>query len=319
VRQTILVVAVLACAAGVFSWANASSASSGTRSHGKYISRPAPHGHVLLVAELHGGSAGWCLATATEDTAGCGGGPTSTGPIFAEGGCDSGEDETNVFALATSRVRAVSVEGGPPIPTITNATLPDGLRSVAIEIRGQKGQPPPDIRNGPCPRVSPLNAKLEPIHQQSRPGMPLRIQLPGALRWESPTTPPHGACQLSATHLPPETSARWGSVATRIRPYPGLIGQALLSCVDIDYFYLEEHALDSAVLLDAAHPGATPPPLSGMKPLAGHPGIFQAPGSEGERVARRIPGAWLVVEENDGIGLQVPLNLLESLRATIHL
>jgi hypothetical protein len=40
-----------------------------------------------------------------------------------------------------------------------------------------------------------------------------------------------------------------------------LIGQALLSCVDVDYFYLEEYALDAAVLLDAARPGATPPPL----------------------------------------------------------
>lgn len=205
-----------------------------------------------------------------------------------------------MYALTTSRVRAVSFDGGAPIPTSTNATLPDGLRSVAVEIRDQEGRAPPNIQ-GVCPRVTPLNAKLEPIRHRGKPGTPLDFKLPGTLHWERPKRPAHGACQLRATHLPPETSARWGSVATLIRPYRGLIGRALLSCVDIDYFYLEEHALDSAVLLDAAHPGATPPPLPGMKPLPGHPGIFQAPGSEGERVARRIPGVWLVVEENDEI------------------
>jgi hypothetical protein len=55
-----------------------------------------------------------------------------------------------------------------------------------------------------------------------------------------------------------------------------------------------------------------------MKPLAGHLGIFEAPGDGNEMAARRIPGAWLVVEENDGIGLRVPLALLEHLRASVH-
>lgn len=56
-----------------------------------------------------------------------------------------------------------------------------------------------------------------------------------------------------------------------------------------------------------------------MKPLAGHSGIFEAPGDGNEMAARRIPGAWLVAEENDDIGLQVPLALLEHLRAKVHL
>jgi hypothetical protein len=72
------------------------------------------------------------------------------------------------------------------------------------------------------------------------------------------------------------------------------------------------------VLLNASHPGATPPPLPGMKPLAEHRGIFYAPGCEGETAALRIPGAWLVVEEEDDIGLKVPVELLKSLRATIR-
>lgn len=56
-----------------------------------------------------------------------------------------------------------------------------------------------------------------------------------------------------------------------------------------------------------------------MKPLAGHPGIFEAPGSEGEIAARPITGAWLVVEEQDDIDLKVPVELLKSLQATIRL
>jgi hypothetical protein len=56
-----------------------------------------------------------------------------------------------------------------------------------------------------------------------------------------------------------------------------------------------------------------------MKPLAVHPGIFEAPGAEGELVARRVAGAWLVVEEEDRIGLKVPVELLEALHVTLAL
>jgi hypothetical protein len=89
--------------------------------------------------------------------------------------------------------------------------------------------------------------------------------------------------------------------------------------VDTTFIYREENHLRAAVLLDALQLGITPPPLPDMRPIAGHPGIFAAPGSQGETVARRIRGAWLVVEEQDGIGLRVPVELLEHLRATIHL
>jgi hypothetical protein len=56
-----------------------------------------------------------------------------------------------------------------------------------------------------------------------------------------------------------------------------------------------------------------------MKPLAGHPGIYTTPGVEGQCVARRIPSAWLVVEESGQIGLKIPLALLQALTAEIGL
>jgi hypothetical protein len=215
--------------------------------------------------------------------------------------------------LTTSEVAAVSVADGPPIPTHANSTLPDGLRAAAVEVLRSKGKP------WPCPRVTPLAANGRPIRKRGKPGRPLLVTLPGVRRWTESAHPPAGVCKLTATQLPRETVAYQGDVATQIRPYRGLLGRALLSCVDTVYINREEHHLTSAVLLNAEHPGAPPPPLPGMRPLAGHPGIYEAPGPEGERAARRTPGAWLVVEEEDDIGLRVPMELLESLRVTIQM
>jgi hypothetical protein len=70
------------------------------------------------------------------------------------------------------------------------------------------------------------------------------------------------------------------------------------------------------VLLDAAHPGSTPALLPAMQPLAGHPGVFRGPGVEGETIARRIPGAWLLVAK--GKGLQQRLLVLSHIHVSVH-
>jgi hypothetical protein len=276
-------------------------------------------------------------STARTGTTGCDVPRTSTGPIFAES-CESSEAAIDVYLLTRGEVAAVSIAGGRTIPTRANPTLPDGLRAAAIELIRHNGQPGLKFQLG-CPPVTPLDARGAAIHRRGKRGAPLAMTLPGTEGWEVPSeasaqvcagpadksrracrlpqASPSGACELTATRLPAEITPRWGTVATQIRAYPNLLGHAFLSCVDTFYFYLGEHALDAAVLLDAAHPGATPPPLPEMKPLPGHPGFFQAPASEGEIAARRIPGAWLVVEENDEIGLSVPVELLESLQAAI--
>jgi hypothetical protein len=242
---------------------------------------------------------------------------TSTGAIFAETGCEgAGERGIDIYALTTSEVVAVSVAGGMPIPTTTNFTLPDGLRAAAVEVLGHNGAPNIDRH---CPHMTPLDAHGKPIARKGKPGRPQAFKLPGTRQWQAPTRSPRGACELIATRLPRETVAYQGDVATRIMPYRGLLGGGFLSCVDTVYIYEEQHHLTAAVLLDASHPGAAPPPLPGMNPLAGHPGVFEAPGSGGQLAARRIPGAWIVVEEEDRIGLGVPVELLEHLRATIHL
>ncbi len=284
-----------------------------------YVSRPVPNSHVLLVPELQGGWAGWCLATSyragTRSGGTCGAVMrTSRGPIFANGGCEQDEMRIDVYALVTSKVAAVSVAGGAPVLTRTNSTLPDGLRTAAVEVLRRDGRP--NISRG-CPRITPLDAYGRPIDVRGKPGRPQAFKLPGAREWEAPVRPPAGACKFIAATLPGDLTAYEGAVTTRIRPYRGL-GRALVSCVDTVYVHHGEDQFTAAVLLNASRPGETPPPLPGMKPLAGRRGIFEAPGCDNERAARRVPGAWLVVEEAGG-GLRVPVEILEHLRATIHL
>jgi hypothetical protein len=294
------------------------------------------------VPQIDGGSAGWCMATARSTSRGgietCSDPTTSTGPILAET-CGRSETATYIYLLTRSEVAAVIVARGRPIFTHTNPTLPDGLRAAAIAVQGREGMPSSSI--GPrCPKVVPLNAEGMVIRRQGKPGKRLDVGLLGRQPWTAhldpvsescaapayelrsacrlPPMPPPGVCELTAARLPAGMTARRGMVASRIVAYPNLVGNAFLSCVDTEYSNLEENAFESAVLLDASHPGATPPSLPAMKPIVGHPGIYEAPGFEGEIVARRIPGAWLVVEEGGGIGLGIPIELLESLRVTIN-
>jgi hypothetical protein len=163
--------------------------------------------------------------------------------------------------------------------------------------------------------VTPLDASDNRIDKQGRLSIPLAIRLPRRY-WRPPAQPPSGVCQLASTRLPRETVPIEGTVATRVRPFPKLLGHALISCAETTYFYQNEHDLPTAVLLNAADPGAAPSDLPGMKPLAGHPSVFEAPP---DTFARRISGAWLVVEEEDDIGPSVPVELLEDVHATVHL
>jgi hypothetical protein len=286
---------------------------------GTLFSRAAPDSHVFLVPDLDRGHAGWCMATSTRSAGGGGDGcsapNTSTGPVFAAGCDGDGETSTDLYALTTSEVAAVSVDGGTPVSTSANPTLPDGLRAVAVELF-ERTEPRPD-HFVPCATVTPLGANGMPIRRRGVRGAPLEVRLPTS-SWEPPAHSSRGACHLDASELPHGTAVYDGEVTSGITPLRGLLGKALLSCAQTTFIYNEEHHLPSAVLLDAAHPGAMPLPLPGMTPVLGHPGVFEAPGPE-ERVARRIPGAWLVVEEEDEIGLRVPIELLQDLRATIRL
>jgi len=314
------VVVAIACSGG-------HSASASSEPRGAQVWRAAPGARVSLAPLLGAGEAGWCMqtithmvtATGSRASRACPDPPTSTGPIFAESCNGGGEKGAIVFVLTQGDVASVSIAGGARIPTTTNSTLPDGLRAASLEA--------PEYRAKfdffrHCPAVSAFDGSGNAIRTKAKRGSPLSIRL-HSRTWEHPKHPPVGACELDATKLRLGTVAWTGALATAIRSVPRLLGQAFLSCASTEYIHSGGHYISAAILLDALHPGATPPPLPEITPLAGHRGVFEVPGSEvpglaAWMVARRIPGAWLVVTEETPNGRVVPVELLENLRATIH-
>jgi hypothetical protein len=189
-----------------FVWMFCASLCSATAA-GLYVSRPVPDSHVLLVPELQGGTAGWCLATGYETTwegsSGCGEvTTTSTGPIVAGRGCEEGETGIQLYALTTSEVAAVSVYGGTPIPTTTNTTLPDGLRAAAVEVLRHNGHPSIGWH---CPRMTPLDADGKPIQDTGKRAARLRLvqRLPGAKEWDRGVPGEHQGWNTRRVNLGP--------------------------------------------------------------------------------------------------------------------
>jgi hypothetical protein len=275
---------------------------------------------VLLAPSLQGGTVGWCLTVVMSGQDACAVPEASTGPIVMETENCGGSDANVIVAYALVRQTvAVSIVGGPPIPTRTEPSLPNGLRAVFVEIRYQH-VPSKET----CPRFTPLDEDGKPITEGSTPTTPLAFQLPGLVRWQrrgSQRLPPGahlppGVCEISPIDLL-RFSARSGIVVRRIVPSRVALGPVFTSCASTEY-RSQESQMTAAVLLDAEHPGSKPAPLPGMKPAVGHAGVFQAHGSEGVLLGLRVPGAWLVVEEG-GTDLQEPLTLLEHLHATVHL
>jgi hypothetical protein len=224
------------------------------------------------------------------------------------------------FVLTTSKVAAVSIDGGRAIRTRAESALPDNLRAAVVELRGGPYRHVPgfsiNIRSVPLRSLhfTPLNSKGEPIPQATEQNAPLAFYLPGR-GWSRAASPPKGVCGIQANYLS-GLVAPAGFVLTRVQPHAGIIGRPFVSCASNSYS-LEGWPLVASVLLDATSPGSTPAALPGMKPLPGHPGFFQGPVAEGEAVAQRIPTAWLVVARGSGNAQR--LLVLEHLHATVHL
>jgi hypothetical protein len=272
-------------------------------------------GQVMLVPQITAGWAGWCMAVASGGSDGCVTYPAMSGPVVSES-WSAGGSVTIGAALTTGEVAAVSVDGGRPVRTRLASAVAGalGLRSVIVEIHSKKLEAED---NKSYPHFTPLGAKGVVIQRPAEQGIPLGVELP-VHRWRQPEHAPPGICELRVTEWP-GVSARWGGVVTAIgRSYSGPLGRPFLSCASTEYFR-EEQPAEAGVLLDGSRPGAPPPPLPAMRAVAGHPGIFEAGGrtGEGQMLGRRIPHAWLVVEEGGSTRAQ-RLALLEHLRATVN-
>lgn len=275
--------------------------------------------HVLLLPSIQGGLEGWCLATRPGQ---CEGARAFEGPIVAQSESGQGPPQHQIATVVTtSEVAAVSIDGGQAIPTQGDAILPDHLRTVVVEVQGGPSVRVPGFGIGPKPlQVIALNSKNEPI-QWAVPRGSLLFVTPSR-RWESPAKAPRGPCELHIEPMPGLMAER-GLVVDRVEPHVGLRVRPILSCVSTSFSF-KGSQLTAAVLLDATHPGTTPTSLPAMRPLAAHSGIFEALGGaiggladNGRILARRVPGAWLVVSGSESEAQR--LALLEHLHATVHL
>lgn len=218
---------------------------------------------------------------------------------------------TDGEALTLSNVHAVSIGGGPPIPTYTRPGLPFGLRAVAVEAPGVFG---PESRLL-LRRFIALDEHDNPLPQPTTSTPPRALERSEAgAGWHRPQDPSRGVCSIKAIRLRGIT-AQWGDVVTHLKSVEGIIGDGFISCIDTEY-YFQKWPFDAAVLLDAEHPlTATPVAIPNLSPVHGHPGIFSAIGGNGKILARRIHKAWLVLE--GGYTLQQRLTVFQHLHMTI--
>lgn len=285
------------------------SASCASDAH-QYSSVVAMNVPVLLVPDVHAGRVGWCMVKPGGGV--CPEGPAS-GPTVAEAWSTGGPPWFAAgYALTTASVSAVSVEGGHAIMTRHESALPDGLRAVAVELRGWRYKPGTP-RSVTHLWFTPLNARGQALPESRSVGSPLSVLTTTHLL-SDPEHPGSAACAIEIGATLVGLAATEGSVVTSITPYSARFGNPYLSCASTR-FKLENGSLLAGVLVDAAHPGATPAPLPQMRRLPGHDGVFEAPAFEGQMLARRIAGAWLVVQ---GEGVQQQLAVLEHIQAIVH-
>jgi len=272
------------------------------------LSFHARYPQVGLEPPLTAGFGGWCLVT--SESFGCMGERDVDSPIVAETTSEATVGTTAVVTgvAVTSRLVAAVKIGASSSSFATRAqnTLPDGMRAVAVEARSQ-----PTQARQMLPRFTPLDANGGTMRHSNRRES-LFFLFP-AKQWRRPARQPSGPCTIRSAHQA-GLSAQWGGVAETIEAHGDPIGGALLSCASTE-FYFEGEPMLAAVLLNAEHPGAAPPPLPGMRPVAGHPSIFSVLGPEGPVMARRIRDAWLAVD--GGTGAQ-RLTLLDRISATIR-
>jgi hypothetical protein len=316
--QSTVAIGVLACT--FLTTACAGSASS-TPQAGTLVGR---HEEVILQPFIGGGGGGWCVTTLRRSAPGMCPSyrmPVFRGPIIIENW--SGESSSTkvpvdeAVILTTGEVAAVSLEGSTPIATYAESALPNHMRAVVVDLRGGSGERVLGVEAPlPFPRThfAALNPRGEVIQETHTPGPPFEFRLPSQ-SWKQPTRAPSRICSLKVEHLP-NLKLVGGQTVIVVRPHIDIRGREFISCLHASYL-LDGWPLEVDVLLDAEHPGLTPARPPAIQPLAKHPGIFQEPGTQGETLARRIPGAWLLVSK--GEGLKQRLAVVKDLHVMLHL
>lgn len=277
-----------------------------------------PHNHVIairlpvaLVPELEAGGAGWVVCV-RPGAFGCHSTYAFDGRwpmVSTSWGAEGPDMVTRGIAVTEPQVKAVAIDrlmspvdvqrpkwapvrGTGVLPTYGESGL-FGLRVVAVEIFGtlplEKGR-----IGGPV--FLPLNSRGHEIPF----GPVLRSQILVA-----PVVKVHGAiyskgwpCRIASSPGGPRPFA--SQAVTALKPRQDIAGGGFISCASAEY-KVGGWTIVASVLVNARKPGARPAMLPGMRPMAGRPNVFEAPGREGPVLARRVKGGWLVVAEGHTI------------------
>lgn len=307
---------------GACALAGLTACSSGSNGHASTATPPyqsirAKNERMLLVPDIEVGNAGWCVLVPRKKV-GCEA-ERLTAPILKQDWSSSAPPQvTEGTALTTSQVAAVSVDGGPRIPTRSVHGLPDGLRAVAVELPGYELKRVG--RGGVRPRFTPFDARGRRIPQRLTRLRLTAFEIPSE-RVAEPARLRKGACLVEQAPALAGVVTPQAVSLVRVAPVGELMAGALLPCASTT-FRMGGAPIVATLLVDAAHPGSEPRPLPAMQQVAGRPGIVRGPAveqgtEEGEIVARRVRRAWLAVSK--GKDLQQRLTLLEHLRGTVHL
>jgi hypothetical protein len=260
-----------------------------------------------LVYEAANGESGWTSLSA----------PLELPLVSMDVGTTSTSEGKLAFVgllITRSDVAAVSIDGSPPIPTIPATGLPYELRSLLYEIPGVGAGA---FRRGQLRRqITPLAANGTRVEPSPAAGPPPKNPALETRQWERPAAPARGVCNMKADRIP-GLVAESGTVVSVLRPLVGVPGRPFITCAATTYKYRADPQLAAYVLLDAEHPRASPAAIDGLGPVEGPGDPFESSFRGGYFVARRVHGAWLVVE--GGRDVTQRLSLLAHLRVTVHL
>lgn len=302
------------------------------------------HQRVILVPQLAAGSAGWSVCVrqaefgcdaifaltgrrpilATQWTRG-NSPPETKGIALVEHGVTAvAIDRLHGFSLHPVHVRREPLPGVGTIRTRPEAGLPDGIRVAEVRLHGPqfsaKALSPRRITATnvlTAPMFFPLSAQGKTIPWQSGEASSTNVgqrYLP-VRRLGGGADPSSAPCRIHLGHVE-DIMPFATQVMMSVRPQSHLIGAAFISCVQTEY-KLGGWTLAASVLVDAAHPGSRPADLAGMRPLAGHLGIFEAPRLDQAILARRVPHGWLVVSAGHTVAQR--LSVLEHVHAYVDL
>lgn len=278
-------------------------------------------GQIALVPAHNAGVGGWCLVELRRRAGAVGeeGGDCSAakpeGAVLAEVGGGfavqrgGGPWVKTVIAVVSARVAAVSFAGYRRIATHASALLPDHLRGATVELQDTASVP-----HFPRGRLIAWTKGGRLVRRAAASGSPLAFSVP-VLSWSNGAPARQGICGITA-HGVAGLKLVSGGVVQKIPRHSDVRGREFVNCAHSYYLLGNKWPLEAYMLLDAARPGTAPAPLPGMQPLREYHGVFIGPDGD-EELARRIPGAWLVVAE--GRDTSQRLTLLTHLARTLHI